>query len=218
MNNKTLLYSLISVIIIILLMVLGLSFLKDVNFKDTNPSSLNKDTKNRPNKGDSSKNVIVEFVDFKCPYCKQFHQKTYPSLKEKYIDTNIAEYRIINAAILGKDSIIASRASHALNIYYPEKYWDFYNRLFELQPNNEKKWISSYLIDSELDKLGIPENKLQKIKKDYKTKNSESWKLAKEDQRLYEKYNVEYVPSIYVNGRFVENNDSLKDFKKYMNR
>lgn len=213
MKNKTILYSLLFSIFILLLIILGLFFIKTVNFKDTNPNLLKKDTEYSPKKGDNSKNTIVEFVDFKCPYCKHFHKTMYPSLKKRYIDTNKAEYRVVNASILGKDSIRASRASHALYMYYPQKYWDFYDRLFKHQPNNENEWISYSLIDRELDKLNIPKNKLQKIKKDYKTKNSNSWKLAKKDKKLYDKYNVEYVPSIYVNGRFIEKSNSLKSFK-----
>lgn len=212
MKNKTILYSSIFSICILSLMILGLSFIKTVNFKDTNPDLLKKDTEYSPSQGGNAKNTIVEFVDFKCPYCKKFQKKMYPSLKKKYIDTNRADYRVVNASILGKDSIRASRASHALYIYYPKKYWDFYDKLFELQPNNENEWISYSLIDRELEKLDIPKNKLQKIKKDYKTKNSKSWKLAKKDKKLYKKYNVEYVPSIYVNGRFIEKSNSLKSF------
>ncbi|MCX6624330.1 MAG: DsbA family protein [Acidobacteria bacterium] len=31
--------------------------------------------------------TMVEFTDFQCPFCRQFHQQIFPELKKKYIDT-----------------------------------------------------------------------------------------------------------------------------------
>ncbi len=31
--------------------------------------------------------TMVEFTDFQCPYCRQFHSQIFPELKRKYIDT-----------------------------------------------------------------------------------------------------------------------------------
>tara|TARA_B100001146_G_C16112580_1_gene404312 strand:+ start:234 stop:1037 length:804 start_codon:yes stop_codon:yes gene_type:complete len=31
--------------------------------------------------------TIVEYMSMTCPHCRQFHENTYPALKEKYIDT-----------------------------------------------------------------------------------------------------------------------------------
>jgi len=38
--------------------------------------------------GDSGATVgIVEFTDYQCPFCQRFHSKTFPKLKETYIDS-----------------------------------------------------------------------------------------------------------------------------------
>jgi len=31
--------------------------------------------------------TIVEYMSMTCPHCRQFHENTYPALKEKYVDT-----------------------------------------------------------------------------------------------------------------------------------
>jgi protein-disulfide isomerase len=31
--------------------------------------------------------TVVEYMSMTCPHCRQFHEETYPALKEKYIDT-----------------------------------------------------------------------------------------------------------------------------------
>jgi len=36
--------------------------------------------------------TIVEFSDYGCPFCQRFHEKTYPQIKEKYIDTGKVQY------------------------------------------------------------------------------------------------------------------------------
>ena len=36
--------------------------------------------------------TIVEFSDFECPYCRQFHKQVTPSLKREYIDTGLVRF------------------------------------------------------------------------------------------------------------------------------
>lgn len=218
MAHKTKVIYIIITILIILLFVLSYMFFKRVGLNDVNEKSIEKSTHYSPEIGSSdSENLVIEFMDFKCPYCKKFELSSYEKLRKNYISKGKAKFRVVNSSILGKDSIKASRAAHALNIYYPKKYWQFHHKLFKMQPNHENEWITTKLIDTELEKLDIPESKLKLIKKDYKTEGSKSWNLAKKDKELYEKYNNEYVPSVYVNGKFIKDPYSFKEIEKYMN-
>lgn len=38
--------------------------------------------------------TMIEFSDFQCPYCAQFHMETFAKIKEKYIDTGKVRYII----------------------------------------------------------------------------------------------------------------------------
>lgn len=52
------------------------------------PVSLKVDIKDSPVIGDDKAPVtIVEFTDFQCPFCKKFHEETFPTIREKYIST-----------------------------------------------------------------------------------------------------------------------------------
>lgn len=35
---------------------------------------------------------IVEFSDYQCPYCRDFHDRIYPRLKKEYVETGIAQF------------------------------------------------------------------------------------------------------------------------------
>ncbi|MGW9965529.1 DsbA family protein [Staphylococcus hominis] len=201
----------IFVILVILVIVLRptdvkknskeVAFSKDIQTKYTNHS---------PKLGNSKKNTLVVFEDFKCPYCKKLHNNVI-----KKLDSNI-EIRYINMAFLGKDSIKGSRASHAVNIYAPEKFSEFHDALMNQQPEkDETLWLTEKKIDNELDKLSLSKEKLKTIKDAYKSKDSKAWKYANKDKDISEKMHVSSAPTVYVNGHYIkEDSYSLKSFQK----
>lgn len=36
--------------------------------------------------------TLIEYSDYRCGYCKKFHDETWPTLKEQYIDTGIVKF------------------------------------------------------------------------------------------------------------------------------
>lgn len=58
--------------------------------------------------------------------------------------------------------------------------------------------------------------KQKKIKKDYKTKNSQSWKDAQKDIKLYKDKKVKEAPTVYVNGKKLKDPYSYTKYKKYL--
>ncbi len=215
MSRKILILLILTFVISTFTLMLSFNLFKKVNLQDRNPNTLEKKTINNPSLGKKgSKNIIVEFMDFKCPYCKSFHKKMYKSIKGNYVSNSNTEYRIVNASILGKESFLASRASYAVYIHSPKNYWNFYNKLFDLQYNEKKTEFSYKKIDKLIDNISISQETKKNIKQSYRQKGSKSWKLAKRDQKLYKEFKNEYVPSLYVNGRFIKNTYSKDEIKK----
>lgn len=91
--------------------------------------------------GKDGKIKIIEYGDFKCPYCKKVEEHIMPKLKKEYIDTKKVDYQFVNMAFLGKDSIIGSRAGHAVRQYAPKQYLKFQKLMFKQQPNSEKNGL-----------------------------------------------------------------------------
>lgn len=164
----------------------------------------------------TSKDKIIVYGDFKCPYCKQLEEEIIPKLKKDYIEQGKVEYQFVNMAFLGDDSIIGSRAGHAVENIDPNEYLRFQELMFSQQPDNEKKWITEKLVDKQIDKLNISNRKAKKIKIDYKKKNSQSWRDAKKDQKIYKKNNIQEAPTVVINGKEIQDVYDYKEYKKYL--
>ena len=68
----------------------------------------------------------------------------------------------------------------------PKKSLEFQKLMFNQQKDEHKQWITTRLVDKQIDKLSISDDKKKKIKTDYKTKVPSRGK-AKEDQQIEEK-------------------------------
>ena len=176
----------------------------------------NNNKEKQPPKTENGKILIVEYGDFKCPYCKKVEKNVMPTIKKDYIDTNKVEYQFINAGFLGKDSIVGSRAGNAVQKVAPNEYLTFQRNVFANQKDEDKKWLTEQFLDKEIDKLDITTQQKTDIKKQYKTKNSEAWKKAEEQKELTEDNNIDTVPTVFINGKKVEDPYKVEEWKKYL--
>jgi len=80
----------------------------------------------------AAKVAIVEFSDFQCPFCRRFHSETYPTLKERYIDTGkvMLVYRDLPLDFhpASKGAAVAARCAGAQG-----HFWDMADALFDGQ-------------------------------------------------------------------------------------
>ena len=63
-----------------------------------------------------------------------------------------------------------------VNHYAPKKSLEFQKLMFNQQKDEHKQWITTRLVDKQIDELSISDDTKKKIKTDYKTKGSISWK------------------------------------------
>ena len=67
--------------------------------------------------------VIVEYADYRCPYCSMFEVQTMPMIVGEYIDAGLVRFEFRDMPIFGDQSIetaIAGRAAGAQG-----KFWEF---------------------------------------------------------------------------------------------
>ena len=147
----------------------------------------------------SSKNgkpLVVIYGDYKCPYCKELDEKVMPKLRKNYIDNHKVEYQFVNLAFLGKDSIVGSRASHAVLMYAPKSFLDFQKQLFAAQQDENKEWLTKELLDKHIKQLHLD-------------KETENKKIAKDNH-------IKTTPTAFINGEKVEDPYDYESYEKLL--
>jgi protein-disulfide isomerase len=94
--------------------------------------------------------VLVEFTDFECPYCKKFHDTTFPELKRKYIDTGYVRYVSRDLPLpIHQHALKAAQAARCAG--EQNNYWQAREVLFSISPNLNREAIPKALENLPLD-------------------------------------------------------------------
>ncbi len=141
--------------------------------------------------------TIVEFVDFKCPSCKEFHEGIFPQLKKDFIDKGKAKMVLVNFPVLAEDSTTAAMAGEAVFNQDKEAVWKYYEALFDSQP---REFTSEFLV--ELAEKELPEIDAKKLEQELKENTYAS--AVSDDQIIGRKLEIHSTPTILVNGKEVE--------------
>lgn len=145
-------------------------------------------------------------------------RKDNAKIKKDYIDSGKVDYQFVNMAFLGEDSIIGSRAGHAVQRLAPEHYLKFQALMFQQQPNTEKEWITQRIVDQQIDQLKVSPELRDKIKHDYKAKHSQSWKAAKKDQEQYKAHHIDTAPTVFVHGQKLDDPYDIESYRKILEK
>jgi protein-disulfide isomerase len=146
--------------------------------------------------------TIVEYASFTCGHCANFHVKTFPALKEKYIDTGKVKmiFRVFPTGP-AELSIAAGMLAHCAG---KDKYFAMTSALFETQRN----WAGTNDPVPVLMKLanqaGISNEKFTECLSD-KTLAAE---IQRTGLRGYEAFGVEGTPTFFINGTIVVDGDT----------
>ena len=83
--------------------------------------------------GDSAATVIVlEVSDFQCPYCKEFHDRTYPAVKAEYVDKGKARIAYVNLPLRSHQNAWPA-AEAAMCASAQGQFWPMHDSLFLAQ-------------------------------------------------------------------------------------
>ncbi len=152
--------------------------------------------------------TVVEFGDYRCPYCKQFDQNVFPKLKENYIDDGEVKFYFINFPILGPGSTLGAEAGECMQEQSPESFWDFHHTLYDRQGPESTRWITEELVtEIATDVSNVSSSEFKQCL----DRGSISTEVQK-DESIARGNGLSGTPSIFVNGKRVEASwESVKD-------
>ena len=93
--------------------------------------------------------TLVEFTDYQCPFCKRFHDRSWPELKAKYVDTGKVRY-IVRDLPLEIHSLAMPAALAARCAGEQGRFWPVHEALF-----NAQETLSPGMIKKTVTNLGV---------------------------------------------------------------
>jgi len=98
----------------------------------------------RPTLGASDAAVIViEFTDYACPYCRRFHQATWPALKRDFVDTGQVRWTVRDLPLpIHPNARGAAQAAHCAG--EQGRFWEMRSVLFASQVDLSREALEKY--------------------------------------------------------------------------
>jgi protein-disulfide isomerase len=94
--------------------------------------------------------TLVEFADYQCTYCRQFHASTFSELRKNYIDTGKLRFIALDLP-LGSHTNPQRAATAALCAGEQYKFWEMRDLLITHADKLEEQSIVDYARDLQLD-------------------------------------------------------------------
>jgi len=153
------------------------------------------DVGNFPVMGDKNAKVtIIEFADFRCPYCEKWFTESESNLIKDYVDTGKVKFAFRNFAFLGPASTVAADAAECANDQ--GKFWDFHDYLYKNQPSeSDTSMYNTDTLTQAAVSLGMNDSQFRSCL-DNKTDAAK----ASADLAAGQKVGVSGTPTFFING------------------
>lgn len=163
---------------------------------------------NLPIKGDKNAKVtVIEFADFRCPFCEQFYTQTLPQFLKDYVDTGKVKFVFRNFAFLGPASIVAADAAECANDQ--GKFWEYHDYLYKNQPDesNTTMYNTDTLTQAAVT-LGLNGDQFKTC---LATKKDDS--IVSKDMADGQAAGISGTPSFFINGTILVGAQQYSAFK-----
>jgi protein-disulfide isomerase/predicted nucleic acid-binding Zn ribbon protein len=178
-------------------------------FKATPTGALASDADPVPTSTEESGVVNIRvYVDYLCPYCKEFEETNAEQL-EGYIETGAATVEIHPLAVLTSRaqgySLRAANAAACVANYSPDRFWEFNRLMFDNQPAEQSSGLDDAAIIDIAEKAGV--TKASSIADCVSDQRYKAWVDAATDRVLTGNIpdsNIDQVqgtPIVVVNGK-----------------
>ncbi|QQS22530.1 DsbA family protein [bacterium] len=156
---------------------------------------------------DDAKVTVIEFADFQCPFCGEWHKTIFPKMESEYIQTGKVKFIYWDLAFLGDESIKAAEA--AVCAKDQGKFWEYHDRLFDGQFGENQGAFSDDNLKKIALELGVDSVIFNKC---FDTRLYKD--LIEESNNLSQKYGVNSTPTVFINGIRTEGVMPYENYKQ----
>lgn len=146
----------------------------------------------RPSQGPEDALVeFVEFTDYECPFCRRFHENTYPEIRRRFdgrVKWVVRNYPL--SQIHPNAQLAAEAAECALD---QERFWEYHDLLFERHDQLGRAALKSYAQE-----LGLDGNQFDSC-----LDSGEKQSVVQNDLRDGFRFGVTGTPTFFINGQVV---------------
>jgi len=190
-----------AVIVGLLVIYFGITQLTGQNAGNRGPSAQDVDFRlaEQPRFGNENAQIqLVEFGDYMCSHCKEFHETVFENIKDEYVMTGQVALYYINLPILGQPSQLAAHASECVYERDPENFWTFHEALFYKQTDFARDGVDAEILaETAVDLAGVmlDEGELAQCIRDRSMIERYS-----QDLEIAQSLDIQGTPAIFVNG------------------
>jgi len=156
---------------------------------------------------DNAPVTIIEYASMTCGHCADFHNKTYPTLKSKYIDTGKVRYILREFPL----DPIAAGAFMLARCAGKDKYFPLVEAFFAQQST----WAVRQPIPPMMaiaKQAGFTEDSFKQCLENQQVLDGIEW-VRKRGQ---EKFGVNSTPTFFINGKVVRGTMTVEELEKHI--
>ena len=155
-----------------------------------------------------AKVTIVEYSDFRCPFCERFYKLVEQPLIADYVNTGKARFIFRHFAFLGSQSTWASEAAECAG--EQGKFWEFHNWLYNNQaPESDLNYYSKNNLIKYAGQVGLNTAQFASCL------NSDKYlKRVSDDSASGKAAGVTGTPTIFINGNKIVGAQPYETFKQ----
>jgi len=151
--------------------------------------------------------VLVEWTDFRCPYCAVFANQTLPTLMTDYVASGKVRFEVHDAALFGEQSVDAAVAARAAGAQ--GKYGEYMTALYAAAPESGHPDLPEAKLVAFAEKAGVPD--IAKFKT--ALKDAALRKEVTDGTLAAQKIGVNSVPFFVVGNQVVNGAQPLMNFQ-----
>lgn len=151
---------------------------------------------------------VIMASDFQCPFCKQWHDATFPQIMQNYVTKGRVRLAYVNFPLrMHQNSMPASEAAMCASVQ--NKFWQMHDALF----NTQEKWESLPNATAFFDSLAIAAGVNAPLYRECISQHLTA-PLIQADRDRWAARGVRSTPTFFIGDTMIEGAQPYADFQK----